>query len=109
MPAFVAALLEGFLALFKTRIGFFIVTVLTWLGVSYGSTHLILEPTIGAIKGYATGVGGAGQYGHIALDWIGYLHFDRALTMVFSAYAAKYSIANAKVFLFKRGTAGGGS
>lgn len=109
MPAFIAAFFEGFLFFFKTRIGFFVVTLLTWLGVNYGSVHLVLDPIIAAIKGYTTGVGGAGQYGHIALDWIAYLHFDRALTMIFSAYAAKYSILNARLFLFKRGTSGGGS
>ncbi|WP_017115337.1 DUF2523 family protein, partial [Xanthomonas vasicola] len=37
------------------------------------------------------------------MAWFGVLQFDKALTMVISAIAAKHAIMQGRLFLFKRG------
>lgn len=100
----VTAILTGLMWLFKSRIGLFIATAMAWLGINWGTMKLAVEPAIDLLTGYAQQAGsGGGELGAIATQWMGVMNFDRALTMVISAIAAKYAIMQGRLWLFKRG------
>ncbi|WP_434989693.1 DUF2523 domain-containing protein [Xanthomonas melonis] len=104
MPWLIAQLVAGLAWLFKSRIGLWIMTALVWLGINFGTIKMVVEPAIDLLKGYAEGMGnGNGQLGADAMAWFGVLQFDKALTMVISAVAAKHAIMQGRLFLFKRG------
>lgn len=103
MPAIIAALLQGLRWLLMSRLGLFIVTALTWLGINLSTVNLILEPTMELLENFAQGQGGGGEYFAIAQQWGGVLHFDDALTMVISAYVTKQVVMQGRLFLFRRG------
>lgn len=103
MPALIGILLSGLSWLFRSRIGLFVMTALTWLGINFGTVKMVIEPAIALLRQHAQGLGGGGQLGATAMAWAGVLQFDKALTMVISAIAAKYAIMQGRLFLFKRG------
>lgn len=104
MPALVGSLIAGLAWLFKSRIGLWIMTALAWLGINFGTIKLVLEPAIDLLRQYAQGMGnGSGTLGATAMQWAGVMQFDKALTMVISAIAAKHALMQGRLFLFKRG------
>lgn len=103
MPALVGALIAALSWLFRSRIGLWVMTALAWLGINFGTIKMVIDPAIDLLKGYAQGLGGGGQLGATAMQWMGVLNFDRALTMIISAVAAKHAIMQGRLFLFKRG------
>lgn len=104
MPQLIGALIAGLAWLFKSRIGLWVMTAMAWLGINFGTIKMVVEPAIDLLKGYAQGMGGgSGELGATAMQWFGVLQFDRALTMVISAVAAKHAIMQGRLFLFKRG------
>lgn len=103
MPVLVAWLLNGLRILFMSRIGLFIMTAMTWLGINWGTMTMVIEPTLNLLRGFAQGTGGGGgQYVGIAQQWMGVLQFDRALTMVISAYVTQQTIMRGRLYLFKK-------
>lgn len=108
MPMIIAALLQGLRYLFMSRLGLFLATALVWLGINLSTINLVLEPTIDLLTGFAQGSnGGGGEYWGIAQSYAGVLNFDRAITMVVSAYVTKVTIMKARLFLFKSGVGAG--
>lgn len=103
MPALIGALISALSWLFRSRIGLWIMTALAWLGITFGTIKIMIDPAIDLLKGYAQGLGGAGQLGAVAMQWMGVLNFDRALTMIISAIIAKHALLQGRLFLFKRG------
>jgi hypothetical protein len=100
----ISGLIAGLLWLFKSRIGLFIVSAMAWLGINWGTMKLAIEPAIDLLTGYAQSAGNAsGQFGSVAVQWMGLLNFDKALTMVISAVAAKHAVMQGRLWLFKRG------
>jgi hypothetical protein len=89
---------------FKNRIGLFIAQALLWAGLTYGTTKMVMGPTISLLEGYMQSGGGGGDIGAAITNWMGVLKFDIAVTMIISAYVAKQSFNAAKVALHKRGT-----
>lgn len=104
MPALVAAIMSGLAWLFKSQIGLFIMTALAWLGINFGTVKLVVEPAIELLQGYARSMGGgSGDLGATAVQWLGVLQFDKALTMIISAVAIKHGVMAGRLYLFKRG------
>lgn len=89
-------LLAALSRLFATRIGQWIAAAMAWLGLTWATQSAVVQPLIDEIKATAQGVSGP------ALEWLGYLQFDVALSMVFSALAAKYAIQAGRAFLMRR-------
>ena len=87
----------------KSRLGLIISTAFVWLGINLATVKIVLEPAIDLLRGYANSGLGGGQMGAVAVNWLGLLQFDRALTMIISAIAAKHAIMAGRLFLFKRG------
>ena len=105
MPVLIAVLLTGLRYLFLSRIGLFIATALVWLGVNFITMKVVIEPAIAMLQSFAQGGGGsgAGEYWTIATQWAGVLNFDRALSMVVSAYVTHKALSASRLFLAKRG------
>jgi len=103
MPALIGMLISALGWLFRSRIGLFIMTAMAWLGINFGTIKMVIEPAIDLLRQHAQGLGGAGQLGGTAMAWAGVLQFDRAITMVISAVAAKWAITQGRLFLFKKG------
>lgn len=82
MPALWAALVAVLGNLVKTQVGFWIVAALTAFGLHMVVSEFVLAPAMAEIQGAASGMGGD------ALAWFGYLHGDRFITTVLSAYVA---------------------
>lgn len=96
-------IVSGLAWLFKSRIGLFIVTAFTWLGINLGTIKLVLDPAIAQLRAYAQAGYGGGDLGATAMAWLGVLNFDKALTMVISAIVAKHAIMQGRLYLFKKG------
>jgi hypothetical protein len=76
---------------------------MVWLGINWGTMNLVLQPTLDLLTNFAQGGGGGGEYWGIARQWAGVLNFDKALTMVLSAYITQQTLMKGRLFLFKRG------
>lgn len=87
----------------KSRMGLIVSTLFVWLGINFATVKIVLEPAIDLLRGYAQGGLGGGQLASVAVNWLGLLQFDRAITMIISAIVAKHAIMQGRLFLFKRG------
>lgn len=102
--AIVTGVVAGITYMFKTKLGLFLMGAMIWLGVNWGTIKIIVEPAIDLLYGYANGVGGGGSdYATAAMQWMGVMQFDRAITMVVSAIIAKNAVMQGRLFLFKKG------
>ena len=104
MPFIIAALVDALEWLFTTYIGLWIVKAFVFLGISLGVQHFVVGPFLDQIKALANAGVGGGELGQTALAWMGVLKFDRCISMIISAVAAKYTVNAAKLFLQKRST-----
>jgi hypothetical protein len=109
MPAIlgwiVSGVISGVLWLFKNRVGQIIMAVLAWAGVSLATYSLGVQPFIDHLTDLAQGGMGGGEYAAVALQWMGLLNFDKAMTMIISAVAAKHAVNAGRVF-FRRAATG---
>lgn len=104
MPVVWGALVAAFSWLIRSRIGLWVMTAMTWLGINWGTIKLVIEPAIDVLKDSAQAYGsGSGEMGATAVAWAGVMNLDKALTMVISAVATKHAILNGRLFLFKKG------
>ena len=106
MPALLGWIISGITSavmwLFKNRIGQIITAILVWAGVSIASYEFGIDPFIDALRDYAQGGAGGGEYATWALQWMGLLQFDKALTMIISAVAAHHTMNAGRAFLKRR-------
>lgn len=103
----IAWIISALVWTFKSRIGLFIASALVWMGINYGTITMVLEPTITLLEGYmaaGTGGGGGNDLAATMFNWMGVLQFDRAATMIISAYLTRQALASARLAWFKRGT-----
>jgi hypothetical protein len=99
----IAGIITGITHLFKTKLGLFLMTAMLWLGINWGTIKIIIEPAIDLLYGYAQGGMGGGPYAAAAMQWLGVMQFDRAITMVVSAIVSKNAVMQGRLFLFKKG------
>lgn len=97
----VTAAINALRLLFGTRLGVWVAAALAWLGISFASYKVVLDPALDQVRSIAQ-TGGAGPYAADAIGWMGVLKFDQAITMLLGAYAAKHSVQAAKLFLARR-------
>lgn len=98
----IAGVVTGIGTLFKSRLGLFITSAMLWLGINFATIKLAVEPAIDMLYSYAQSSGG-GQYGAIAMQWMGVLNLDKAITMIGSAVMMKHAVMQGRLYLFKRG------
>lgn len=107
MPALVA-LLESLLpvAMNYLRIMLFvhagkiIVGVLGFFGLSIAVDHYVIDPALDTIRGMMTS-GPGGTFGAAAMQWMGVLRIDQAVSMMLSAWTVVQGIKQGKIMLQK--------
>jgi hypothetical protein len=102
MPWLVAIIIQALVWVFRSRIGLFILSALAWLGLTYGTQKVVVQPAIEALQGYLTGMGSSSGLGAAAFAWVGVLKFDVACTMMISAITTKLGVGAAKVVLMRK-------
>lgn len=89
----IAGLSGAFARLLATRLGMWVTSALAFLGLSFATHSLVLEPFMQTV---ASGMGGVS--GELA-QWLGVLKMDRYVSIVLSAYGVG---AIKRVFLARR-------
>ena len=82
--------------LFGSRIGQWVAAALAYFGLAFATQTVVMGPVIDQLEGYMQGVSGD------AVEWLGYLNFDKACSMILSALAIRFGIQTAKTFLARR-------
>lgn len=84
MPAFIApliaALVGAFSRIMATRLGMWVVTGLSFLGLSMATQTVAMGPIMAQVTSHMAGVGGD------LAAWMGVLNLDRYVSVVLSAY-----------------------
>ena len=101
MPALIAILVNALRILFMSRIGLIIVSALAWLGLSFGTKKVAIQPAIDALTSYMN-FGGGGSLAAAAIAYMGVLRFDTAVSMIISAYLTRNGVKAARVVLLRR-------
>jgi hypothetical protein len=109
MQFIIGALVSAFFWMIKSRIGLFMSTALVWLGINFASVKLVVEPIYNQLTAYATPGGSTNEIATAMWQYMGLMNFDKALTMIISAVAAKKALTSGRLFLFKRGSLPGGT
>lgn len=91
--AFLAWLISGLSKLVKNRLGTWLGAAMGWFGLQWSSDTFLFQPILDQMTAIANS-----QVGD-ALQWLGYLKFDQALTMVMSAIAIRFGLTSGKAFL----------
>ncbi len=101
----VGAIVRGTAWLFRTKAGLWVATALAWVGLSWTSYRVLLQPAIDQLENFAAGggAGGTGEYWLMARDWMGVMKFDVAMTMIVSSLVARRAMGAGRLFLTKRG------
>jgi len=103
MPWIVSQFIAGLMFMLRSRLGMLIAGALGWLGLSLATYELVVDPFIDQLETYAqNSVSAGGEFGAAMAAWVGFMNFDKALTMIISAYAAKHAVGAGKVFLKKK-------
>lgn len=92
MPALVAWLLGAL----ETTIGSIVISALLSLGLGYTTYKFTVAPLRDFIAAQASGVSG------MAVQILGFLGLDVAITMILSAIAASYAVRGAKAIFTRR-------
>lgn len=101
MPAVIAFLVNAFRVIFASQLGRWIVSALVFMGISYGTQKVLIAPAISQLTTMMNG-GPAGSFGAAALNWMGVLRFDQAVSMLAAAVTTKMGVQNARMMLTKR-------
>ena len=97
-----AWIVEALVWVFRSRVGLIILQILVWMGITYGTQKVVIQPTIDQLKGYMAGMGASTGIGLAAFHWLGVLKFDVACTMIISAYVTRAGVGAAKIAIMKK-------
>lgn len=101
IPAIVAALMTVLRVMLLAKIGSIIVAGLMFLGLSFAVSNYAIDPMLAALESYVAQIGSGGDAAAVAMQWAGVLNFDKAISVLVSAYTTVWTIKSAKVFLMK--------
>lgn len=104
MAGIVAAGTQALRWLFMSRLGLFIASALTWLGIGLVANTFVLGPTVQLLQDFASGSAGSGggELYNTAKQWAGVLNFDKALTMIISAYVTRQMLEKGRMSIVRR-------
>jgi hypothetical protein len=108
MPAALAALLVDLLpwlvnmlrVMLYVHAGKIIIGILGFLGLDLVAQHYVITPMLDTIRGMMT-TGPGGSFGTMAMQWMGILRVDQAVSMMLSAWTITQGIKQGKVILSK--------
>lgn len=102
MHVVVVWIVQAFMWVMRSKLGYFIAAALLWLGINITAVTVVVQPAIDMLTAMANNAGSAqGDLGAVAFQWMGVLRFDQALTMIISAYATRNLIHNGRIMFFK--------
>jgi len=101
MGKLIAVFMNALRKLFGSRMGTWVASAMAWLGLSFGSYQIAIDPMLDAIRAHMQS-GGGGEYGSVAVAYMGVMKFDVAVSMAISYVAIRQGVASAKLFLTKR-------
>lgn len=101
IPALVAAMMTVLRVLLMAKIGAFIVSALLFFGFTFATNEYAVEPLLDALRGHVQQLGAGGGAMAYAIQWAGVLQFDKAVTVLISAYSMAWTIRSARVWLSK--------
>src|SRR5690606_18021523 len=101
IPAIVAALMTVLRVLLIAKIGSIVVSALLFIGLSLAINNYAIEPLLTQLENYVNQLGAGGGAMAQAMQWAGVLNFDKACSVLLSAYTTAWTIKSAKVFLTK--------
>jgi len=101
IPAIVAALMTVLRVLLMSKIGSIVVAALLFLGLSLAVNNYAIDPLLTRLENYVNQLGAGGGAMAYAMQWAGMLNFDKAVSVLLSAYTTAWTIKSAKVFLTK--------
>lgn len=99
MPALVAALIHALRIMLMAKAGAFVLKVLSFFGLAIVVNKFGVEPLLNQLESYIGDIGGAGQWGALAVQWAGLLRVDDALSMLVSCFSTAMMIKQARVML----------
>ncbi|AOX64120.1 DUF2523 family protein [Stenotrophomonas bentonitica] len=102
MPLFIASLLSGLAAIFRSQIGTWIVTAMAWLGIAWATHEFAVQPWIDNMQSKIGGGAPGGQWGAVLIAYAGMMKFDQACTMIASAVVTKFGVNAARAVLVRR-------
>lgn len=95
----VAALGRGI----KSKGGQWVAAVLASLGLAFTTQAVITGPALDGLLSYMSGItGGSGKYMVAGVQMLAYINFDKAVTMVVSAYGIRAGLRAARAYLTKK-------
>lgn len=99
MSVFIAMLAR----MIQSRIGQWAMLILASLGLGLATHTAVMGPALDGLLSYMQGLtSGGGEYLSVGVQMLAYTNFDKAVTMVVSAYGARAGIRAAKAFLVKK-------
>jgi hypothetical protein len=101
IPLIVSSLMTVLRVLLLSKIGSFIVAALLFLGLSLAIDNYAIDPLLAQLRNYVAQLGAGGGAMATAMQWAGVLNFDKACSVLLSAYTTAWTIKSAKVFLTK--------
>ena len=93
----VSVLLAWLSRFMMLKLGVWILGAMAYLGLYFGVDSFVIGPLVDQVRQIAEG----GITGSLA-EWVAFLNFDRAISMVLSAYTTAGAISATKVALFRR-------
>jgi hypothetical protein len=100
MGAVLALLTNMLRVMLFMHAGKIIVGILGFFGLEYITYHYGIAPALAWISDLMT-TGPGGEFGAACIAWMGVMQFDRAVTMLLSAWGIAQTIKSAKSFLGK--------
>lgn len=105
MPALIPLIVSAFMTVMRVlllaKIGSFIVSAMLFLGLTFAIDNYAIDPLLDALESYVSQLGTGGGAMATAMQWAGVLNFDKACSVLISAYTTAWTIKSAKVFLSK--------
>lgn len=92
----IATVLAALSRLFASRIAQWIASALIFFGLTYGSQKVAVQPILAQIQAVAGGLTSS------AIGWAAFFNIDKAISIVLSAHAVRWSMSAARVWLKRR-------
>jgi hypothetical protein len=98
---FIGPMVTAIATLLRSKWGTWVVLALTYLGVGFATQELVLGPILTQITNYAALPGG-GDFAVAALQTMGILKVDIAITMLTGAMLTRQAVGAARLFFVKK-------
>ena len=80
--------------------GKIVVGILGFLGINFVAQRFVVDPGLDYIRSLMA-TGPSGEFGAYAMQWMGILRFDQAVSMLLSAWVMVQTIKSGKLLLGK--------